>query len=169
MTRLPILCLALASLVLSSHRAWAAPIKACDFITVQTASSVFGATVGAGDEESALYGSQQCVFTRTDPASAGLINLGLTDAKTMAAGLGQSDVAALIRLFQQTNPYNGKTSEAIPSLGEWNSYVWDKDLDDHTLTVLYHGKVLILLARGSKNPNLKAAIVQAMRQAMQKL
>jgi hypothetical protein len=164
MTRLPIFCLALASLLVSSHLAWAAPIKACDLMTMQTAASVVGATVGAGREETLPMAAQQCIFTHDDPAWQASISIGLSDVNAMAAAL-RSDIAGVTRFFKSQA---GKNAETIPSLGEWNSYEWN-GLMDYTLTVIYHGKVLVVVASLSKNPNLKAAIVQAMRQAMQEL
>ena len=163
MKRLTSLCLALAGLLLSSHRAEAAPIKACDFMTVQTAASVFGATVGAGREETLPMASQQCIFAHDNPASPGEITFGLSEVNAMAAAMG-SNVASITRIVKSTVETNAET---LPSLGEWNAYGWN-GLTDYTLTVIYHGKVLTLGSSGSKNPNLKAAIVQAMRQIMQK-
>jgi hypothetical protein len=165
MTRITVLSIALASLLLCSHRAIAAPIKACDFMTAQTASSVFGSIVNAGREESLPMAAQQCVFDHNDPAAPGQIAFSVADAKAMADAAG-TDIPGLTRFLKQSE--DGQKSETIPSLGEWNSYVWN-GLTDYTLTVLYHGKVLLLLSSGSKNPNLKTALVQAMRQTMQKL
>jgi ribosomal protein L16/L10AE len=40
---------------------------------------------------------------------------------------------------------------------------------ENTLAVIYRGKVLFLVSSGSQNPHLKAALIRAMRQTMQKL
>jgi len=164
MKRFIVVFVALASLLLTSHRSSAAPLKACDFMNPQTASSVFGATVNAGREETVAEGAQQCVFDHDDPAASGQIAFGLTDVNAMAASMGVSS-AAIIPIIKQSA--SGQKSETIPALGEWNCYSWN-GLTDYTLAVLYHGKVLSLVSSGSKNPNLKAALTQAMRQVMQK-
>jgi hypothetical protein len=82
----------------------------------------------------------------------------------MAASMGVNS-AAIIPIVKEAAA--GQKSETIPALGEWNCYAWN-GLTDYTLTVLYHGKVLSLLSSGSKNPSLKAALTQAMRQVMQR-
>jgi hypothetical protein len=164
MTRLTVLSLALASLLLTSHRALAAPLKACDFMTPQTASSAFGATVSAGREEGLDMGAQRCVFDRVDPTSPGKIALTISDANTMATAL-HGTRADLIRFLKRSEAV---TSEPIPSLGEWNSCMCS-GATENTLAVIYRGKVLFLASSGSHNPHLKAALIRAMRETMQKL
>jgi len=160
MTRLALFSLALAGVLLSSHSAVAAPTKACDYMTVQTASQAFGAPLQAGREESLPMSAQQCVFQRANAS----LTFGVTDVSAMAAAF-QTSTAAVIKIIEQKDP--AVKTETIPSLGEWNSYVFN-GLTTYTLKVLYHGKVLDLDCDGSKNPDLKAALVQAMRQTMQK-
>jgi hypothetical protein len=163
MTRLSIVPAALASLLVS-HTALAAPVKACSYMTPQTASATLGSTVGAGKEQSLPMASEQCVFTHGDPAAPGDITFGVVDINAMAAAFG-STAATVLPIIKDAQ--HGQTNETVPSLGEWNTYAWN-GLADYTLTVIYHGKVLTLVASGAKNPNLKAALVQTMRQTMQK-
>ena len=151
MARFTVLSLVLVSLLFTPHRALAAPIRACDFMTVQTASSVFGAAVSAGREEGLDMGAQRCVFDQINSTSPGKISLTISDANTMATALSEA-----------------VTSETIPSLGEWNSCMCSGSTEN-TLAVIYRGKVLFLVSSGSQNPHLKAALIRAMRQTMQKL
>jgi hypothetical protein len=165
MTHRTLLAFTAVCLLAASRQALAAPLKTCDLITVQTASSAFGATLRAGREESLAMGAHRCVFEQEDPASPGTLAFTVSDANTLAAAM-HSDVAGLTRLLKQREI--GQTSETIPSLGEWNSYVWN-GLTDYTLTVVYHGKVLFLVASGTKKANPRAVLVQTMRQTMRKL
>jgi hypothetical protein len=73
--------------------------------------------------------------------------------------------ADLIRFLKRSEAV---TSETIPSLGEWNSCMCSGSTEN-TLAVIYRGKVLFLVSSGSQNPHLKAALIRAMRQTMQKL
>jgi hypothetical protein len=164
MARFTVLSLVLMSLLFTSHRALAAPIRACDFMTVQTASSVFGAAVSAGREEGLDMGAQRCVFDQINSTSPGKISLTISDANTMATAL-HGTRADLIRFLKRSEAV---TSETIPSLGEWNSCMCSGSTEN-TLAVIYRGKVLFLVSSGSQNPHLKAALIRAMRQTMQKL
>jgi len=159
------LALAVASVVAHSRTALAAPVKACDVMTVQAASSVFGDKLSAGREESLDMGAQRCTFDRSDSTTPGKLAFTVSDAKTMAASL-HSDIPGLTRFIKQSE--RGQTSETIPSLGEWNSYVWDGN-KEYTLAVLYRGKVLFLVCSGPKNPHPEALMVRTMRANMQKL
>jgi hypothetical protein len=163
MTRLSIVSAVFTSL-LFSHIAVAAPVKACSYMTPQTASAALGSPVGTGEEQTLPMASEQCVFSHEDPAAPCEITFGVGDINTMAAGVGAS-AATVLPIIKDAA--HGQTNETIPSLGEWNAYAWN-GLTDYTLTVIYHGKVLTLGTSGVKNPNLKAALVQTMRQIMQK-
>jgi hypothetical protein len=163
MTRLSTVSAAVASLLVS-HIAVAAPVKACSYITPQTASATLGSPVGTGTEQSLPMAGEQCVFTHEEPAAPGQITFGVTDINAMATGFGASATSVLPIIKDAAH---GQTTETIPSLGEWNAYAWN-GLIDYTLTVIYHGKVLSLTVSGAKNANLKAAMAQTMRQIMQK-
>ena len=149
MTRLSIVSAVFTSL-LFSHIAVAAPVKACSYMTPQTASAALGSPVGTGEEQTLTM--------------AGEITFGVGDINAVAAGFGAS-AATVLPIIKDAA--HGQTNETIPSLGEWNAYAWN-GLTDYTLTVIYHGKVLTLGTSGAKNPNLKTALVQTMRQIMQK-
>jgi len=160
MTRLSLSSLAIAGLLLCAHSAVAAPFKSCDYMTVQTASQAFGSALQAGKEQSMPMNSQQCVFERAGAQAS--LTFGVMDVNAVAAAM-HTTPAAVLPMLQHSE---GK-AETIPSLGEWNSYVFN-GLTTYTLTVLYHGKILDLDCTGSQNKNLKDALIQAMRQAMQK-
>jgi len=165
MKRIAVLTFALACLLVDSSSAFAASPKPCDFMNAQAAASIFGASVDAGRAEDLDMGSQQCVFDHNDPAAPGQIAFGLIDINAMAASMGANSTAILPIIKQSAT---GQKFETIPSLGEWNLYSWDGQIG-YSLTVIYRGKVLSIHSSGSKNPNLKTAVVQAMRQALQKL
>jgi hypothetical protein len=165
MTRRTLLFFAFVCLLFVSQQSSASvPIRACDFVTTQTASLVFRGPVKAGREEGLDMGAQRCVFDPIDPASSGRITFTISDASTMATAL-HGNRADLIRFLKRSEAV---VSEPIPSLGEWNSCMCS-GTTENTLAVIYQGKVLFLVSSGSKNPHPKAALVQAMRRTMQKL
>jgi hypothetical protein len=63
--------------------------------------------------------------------------------------------------------YATDTVESVPGLGEQNRVV----VSQHKITiqVLYHEQILQLIVANSKNPNLKAAMIQSAKQAIAKL
>jgi len=131
-------------------------------MTVQLASQTFGAALQPGVEDPAAMGTQ-CSFLRA--GSQTKLEFTISDANALADALhgNMNDVKKFIK-DQETN----RPSETIPSLGEWNSYL-HASRTINSLTVIYHGLVLYLVADGAPNPALKAAMEQAMRQTMKKL
>jgi hypothetical protein len=131
-------------------------------MSVQLASQTFGSALQAGVEDPAAMGTQ-CSFLSA--GSEAKLEFTISDANALATALHgtMTDVKKLIK-DQETN----RPSETIPSLGEWNSYL-HASRAINSLTVMYHGMVLYLVADGAPNPDLKAAMVEAMRQTMKKL
>jgi hypothetical protein len=147
-------------LVLASNPAFAAPPKACDFITAPLASAVYGSPLHPGKEGTITTMGSECVF---EDGKNGTVTFGIGNVADIAAAMGGSpaQIAKIIATPDGDHP------QTIPSLGEWNSY--NPDGFDPGIKVLYHGKFLTLTANGSKNPGLKNAMADALRQIMQKL
>jgi hypothetical protein len=63
------------------------------------------------------------------------------------------------------------TAIAVPisGMGDKAHYVTSKDNSQATVQVLYHNTIVGIMATSSPNPNLKAVLIQAVRQLMQKL
>jgi hypothetical protein len=146
-------------IAIGPNPALAAP-KTCDLISAQTAAAVFGGPTGPGTEQVIATAGRQCVF-ETD--GGGEVALGLMDKANMASlGAKPADIPRMLN-----EPQPGQHTETIPSLGEWNTFIASPA--DASLYVLQHGYLVTLSASGSKNPALKAALVQAARQALGKL
>jgi hypothetical protein len=147
-----------AFIVFGAAPVLAAP-KTCDLISAQTAAAIFGGPTGPGTEQVIATAGRQCVF-ETD--GGGEVALGLMDKANMASL--NAKPADIPRLLNEPQP--GQHTETIPSLGEWNTLIASPA--DTSLYVLQHGYLITLSASGSKNPALKASLVQAARQAMTK-
>jgi hypothetical protein len=156
-TTLSILAASFALLAIPSAQA-ASPVKPCDLMTQQTAAGIFGGPVAPGRVEMSTPGAQDCRF---DSHNGGMSEIGLMDSQF--AGLKAADMYKVIA----TTADPGHAIEPIAALGE--QAVFNKGPEDMTLSVLYHGKILIVSATGSKNPGAKAAMIAAARQALPKL
>jgi hypothetical protein len=146
-------------LVFGANSVLAAP-KTCDLISTQTAATIFGGPTGPGTEQIIATVGRQCVF---ETNSGGEVALGLMDKANMAA-LGAKPID-ILRVVNPPQP--GQHTETISSLGEWNTFIASPT--DTSLYVLQHGYLVTLTVSGSKNSALKAALVQAAKQAMAKL
>lgn len=62
----------------------------------------------------------------------------------------------------------GDTYESIPGLGSPNLFIARAD-NKHSLIVFYHGKEVFLLVHRKMTPELKVAMIQAMKQILAKL
>jgi len=147
-------------LVLAANPALAAPLKACDFITAQIASAVYGSPMHPGKEGTITTMGSECVFEND---KGGTVTFGIGNVADIATAMHapEAQVAKII-----ATP-DGEHPQTIPSLGEWNSY--NPDGFDPEIKVLYHGRFLTLTANGSKNSGLRNAMADALRQIMQKL
>jgi len=157
-------------LLAASPAVRAAPAKACDLMTQQAAATVTGHPVDPGYEED-IGKSINCKFNSAEGGQ--VVSVGILDPQDM----GVSAQA----LFQiSVDGGKGKpatTSEIIPGLGE-NAFYTDANpgtaVADSTISVLYHGKILILDVNGlapnnSQNAQRKAALVQAAKQALSQM
>jgi hypothetical protein len=155
-----ILCTFAASigLVTAPSTAAALPVKACDLMTLQTATAIYGRAVAPGRYEMATDGISDCRF---DGPDGGFAEIGLMDPKAM--GMTAPD---MFKMSTKADP--GQTVESISGLGEAASL--RKGDDDTSLFVLIHGLMMELTSnKGSASaPATKAALIQAARQALSK-
>jgi len=156
-----ILCTFAASFTLVNAPAAdaALPAKACDLMTQQTATAIYGHAVAPGRYEMATVGISDCRF---DGPDGGFAEIGLIDP----VGMHMSG-PDMFKLSTHADP--GQTVESIPGLGEAASL--RKGGDDTSLFVLIHGLMMELTSdKGSASaPATKAALIQASRQALGKL
>jgi hypothetical protein len=156
-TTLSAVAVSLPLLAIPSAQA-APPVKVCDLMTQQTAAGIFGGPVAPGRVEVSSPGAQDCRF---DSQNGGMSEIGVMDGQLV--GMPTADMYKVIAM--QADP--GHTLESTTGLGE--QAVFNKGPEDLTLSVLYHGKILIVSATGSKNPGVKAAMIAAARQALPKI
>jgi hypothetical protein len=138
--------------------ALAAPAKACNLMTRQAAAAIFGGPVDPGVGGDTSVGD---ICEYNGPGSHQQVSVGLIDTKTY--GLSPAAVFKIATAQAST----GHTSETISGLGESNLFIASPT--DSSISVLYHAKILTVGATGSKNPGLKAALVQAARQILGKM
>ena len=152
--------IAAASLVLLSRSsiAHADPLKACDLISQNAAVGIFGASIDPGTEID-LNGGLVCEFD--GPAGQGSVIVSLLGPAAMH-GLS---AASMLQLTSR--PESGRTIEPISGLGE--SANFRVEPNQSSLSILYHGRILSVTTNGSKNPDPKAAIIEAARQILGKI
>jgi len=144
-------------MLLTAAAAVAAPAKVCDLMTQQTAAAVFGAPVAPGRVEMGTPTITDCRFDAN--GGRDFAEIGVMENNAM--GLPAS---AMFKIVTTTKPDPGHTVEAVSGLGEGASF--NKGPEDGTLSVLYHDKILLVSATHSRNPGLKAALIQAAKQAL---
>jgi len=144
---------ALLLLLTATSAAHAATPKACELLDAKTAASLAGSAVGAPADVQGVG----CFYT----TKSGSATVGLTMADAPAnAG---SDVT---RAMKMASP--GATTESIPDLGDQNLLIV-RTSNQNGLMVVYHHKTLSLAVQQRMTPDLKAAMIKAMRQIMSKL
>jgi hypothetical protein len=141
----------------SGSNAVAAPAKACDLINQQAATAIFGAPVGAGVEDMDSPSGNECRFNR--PSGNASAYAGWMDASTFG-----SDPAAMLKVTLQQP---GAQVVPVPGFGQAGYYVTSGT--ESSVSILYHGKIVMVGTVGSTNPGLKAAILAAVKQFMAKL
>jgi hypothetical protein len=139
----------------TSGAALAAPTTACSLLSQQAAAAISGGPVAPGIGAD-TGGGDICDFN----GAVSKVSVGLIDTKTY--GLAP---AAVFKIA--VNPDPGQTSQPVPGLGETSLFL--SAPADSSVAVLYHGKILIVGATDTKNPGLKAALIQAARQILGKL
>jgi len=139
----------------TSGVALAAPATACNLLTQQAAAAISGGPVAPGIGAD-TGGGDICDFN----GSTSTVSVGLIDTKTY--GLSP---AAVFKIAVQPSP--GQSSESISGLGETSLFLASPT--DSSIAILYHAKILVVGATDSKNPGLKAALIQAARQILGKM
>lgn len=135
--------------------AFAAPATACNLLSQQAAAAIAGESVAPGIGAD-TGGGDVCEFN----SSTGQVSVGLIDTKTYGMA-----PAAVFKIAVQPSP--GQTSEPVAGLGETSLFFASPA--DSSVSVLYHAKILVVSAQGSKNPGLKAALIQTARQILGKM
>lgn len=153
-------CLLVTSLLAlaAAARDAKAQSKSCSLMTQQTAAGIFGGPVAAGRVEMATAGADDCRF---DAPNGGFAEIGIIDPK----GMGISGAEMFKITTSQKNP--GRTIQQVPGLGD--AAVIDKGANDTSLSVLVHGKILMVTATQAKNPGLSDALIAAAKQALGKV
>jgi hypothetical protein len=156
MSRIALLLVALAGLLLCSEVAVAAPqtTKTCEVLSQAAASALFGSPL---DPPRGTFPS--CAY----------FGAGGDDKKGLIVAvieIPHVDMAAMYKQLLHADPTS--RVEPVSGVGEQANFVITSD-GTIGLQVLYHNNIVQIGASNSPNPNIKAAIVQAMRQILQKI
>ncbi|MGD0912351.1 MAG: hypothetical protein ABR928_10660 [Terracidiphilus sp.] len=160
MKRLTVLSLVLAGSLFACHHPTAVAAaqgqlpKNCGLITQQEAETVFG-----GHLNPARDLGVGCTYSADEHYEKGVL---VSLVPPMGVASGETYYDAVLK--------SDPTATAVPvgGLGDKAHFITSKDGSTVTLQVLYHNSVAVISATTSKNPNLKAALTQAIRQMMQK-
>ena len=146
------LCLlAVPALLASAFAHAAAPVKACDLINQQVASTLLGMPA-----QPPVNANIACIFKSGDA----IVNLNIIQGPDGApADMMARTWPAILHKDYQTD-----TLEPIPGLGEQSRFIHSTDKD--TLQVLYHNAILSIAVTGSKNPKRKADMIQTAKSAL---
>ena len=156
MSRMALLIFALVGLLLSTEVAVAAPqtTKTCVVLSQAAASALFGAPL---DPPREMFPS--CAY----------FGAGGDDKKGLIVALIEIphvDMTAMYKQLVHADP--ASRVEPVSGVGEQANFVTTSD-GTIGLQVLYHNNIVQIGASNSPNPDIKAAIVQAMREILQKI
>jgi hypothetical protein len=138
-----------------SSLALANPVKACDLVSQQTATTILGSSAGQGKEVGGGRGLT-CLYDGSEGEDTVVVSL-----------LGAKDFYGVnaATMFQlATQPKQDVTTELISNLGE--SAVFMTGQSAGTISVLYHEQIFSIQVSSSKNKDLKAALIQAAKQTL---
>ena len=141
----------------TSGVALGAPATACKLLTQQAAAAISGFVVAPGIGAD-TGGGDICEFNGL--AGGGQVSVGLIDKILWGRDPRRG-------LQDRSSAEPRQTSEPVSGLGETSLYLTSPT--DSSVAVLYHAKILMVSAQGSKNPGLKAALVQAARKILGKI
>jgi hypothetical protein len=158
MTHPKLLALAFAALLLASHPALAAPqpVPVCTLLSQQEAASLFGAPLDPGHPM---------------PPGCSFYGAGGDNKKGVFLSIFGSDgvpPAALAQNYAGMLRHEHGTPEPFPGLGDQANFI-KVEGGNLRLLVLYHNRIVSLGAYNSQNPNVRDALVQAMRQILQRI
>jgi hypothetical protein len=145
-------------LLLLAPAAHAAPNTACDLLYHPAAEALFGAPLAKTVPANVLA----CIYYN-NPDSA-FVNI---HSQVLPDGMPQGSADTLMKQLPHKD-YATDVIDNIPGLGESNFFITDKEIPKYTLTVLYHKAIITLIVAGSKNPKLRQAMIDTMKQAMTK-
>jgi hypothetical protein len=143
---------AFLALFMVHFTASAATPKACDLLSAQTATSLLGGPVNAPID---MQGIMCGYSTKTGSATVGL---------TVTQGMSAND----FRMIATAGAASHAAVEQISGLGD-QSYLIGAAADRSSLLVSYHQQTLTLSVVKKMTPDLKAAMIQAMKQILAKL
>jgi hypothetical protein len=157
MTHRKLLLLAFAALLLASHPAMATPppVNACTLLSQQEAASLFGAPLDPG-----RFTAPICTY----------FGAGGDNKKGVFLSIFGSDgvpPAALAQNYAGMLRHEHGTPEPFPGLGDQANFI-KVEGGNLRLLVLYHNRIVSPGAYNSQNPNVRDALVQAMRQILQR-
>ena len=151
----------LAAFLLTCHHATAAgqSPKPCALFTKQAAEAIFGAPLDPGHATVV-----SCTYAGAGGDDQKGLMFNLIPASGTSPGMSMSETYD--NLIHQD-----PTSTAVPinGMGEKAHYVTSQDHSQAAVEVLYHNTIVGILATSSNNPNLKTALIDAVRQMMRKL
>ncbi len=132
-----------------------ARLDPCTLLSQQEAATVFGAPLQPGRD---MAGN--CAYLGAGGGQKG-VYLRLFGGETMPPG-------AVLQMYKGMLQHEHGPTEPYAGLGEQADFIKVND-EGLRLQVLYHHRIVSLGAFGSGNPDAKAALVQAMRQVLQRL
>jgi hypothetical protein len=144
------------ALLLTPAFAHAAAPTACELLTAQTAAGLAGEAVTLTKDVQ----GKGCAYATKSGANIGfaITDMAADDAKNYIASMRLMVVAPA-------------TTELIPGLGEQNYLLVrpESQKNKNALQVIYHQKLLTLGVQRKMTPDLKAQMVQFMRQVLSKI
>jgi hypothetical protein len=143
-----------AVLLLFTLTAGAAPPPACNLLTAEMATTLAGGPVGP----SGTLGKTICGYR--PKSGIGPIGLAVEDVEP-------ADEAKAIDVMRRAASAEVKTG-LVEGLGD-HALLIEKSNEKNVLIAAYRGKVLSLGVPGKMTPELKATMVQVMRQILAKL
>ena len=140
-------------LFIAHPSARAAAPTACDLLSAQTAASLAGGPVGKPIDKN----GKSCVYPIAGKITS--IQVILTDAP----GTSGADAIAPY----QKLPASAAKTETIPGLGDQNLLVATiRGPREDILMVVYHQKMVALSVEAPNTPELKAAMIEAVKQML---
>ena len=131
----------------------AAAPTACDLLSAQTAALLAGGPVGKPADKN----GKSCMYPITGKITS--VRVTVNDAP----GTSGADTIA----SYQKMPASAAKTETIPDLGDQNLLVVTiRGPREDILMVLYHEKMVALSVEGPDTPELKAAMIQAVKQML---
>jgi hypothetical protein len=146
--------LAIALPLALATSALAATPKPCDLLSHQAAETLFAAPLAKTMPENALL----CHYSNSDTSAVTVSFQAWPD-------FSQSQLEQVMKTLPHKD-YQPDVIDSVPGLGDQNFFVTDKQIPKDTLIVLYHKTIITLIVIGSKNQNLRPAMIDAMKRAM---